>query len=109
MNSERKLRWSRPARAFSFGLLTVLCFFFTNVLADADTIYVSDAWASAIVKFNSSGSRSVFANMAPAGMAFDSSGHLYAATGSSIEKFDSNGNGSVFAHSGFDWPTGSYF
>src|SRR5438094_148373 len=102
MNSERNFRWSRPARAFSFSFLTV--FFFANLFAYADTIYVSSGGDGTVTKFDPSGHGSTFASVVfnAMGVAFDSSGNLYVADfgNNAIEKFTPNGNGSFFASGG---------
>jgi DNA-binding beta-propeller fold protein YncE len=73
---------------------------------------VADDGYSRIEKFNSAGQGSFFASSlnAPLGLAFDSSGNLYAALdgSSEIEKFNSAGQGSVFA-SGLNAPYGLAF
>jgi DNA-binding beta-propeller fold protein YncE len=76
----------------------------TSVIAHADYIYVS--CYGTIEKFDSSGNRSTFASgLYSMGLAFDSSGNLYAAEYDygTIEKFDSSGNRSIFA-SGLNSP-----
>ena len=94
-------------RAFSLGLLVLVCFFFANIGAHADNIYVA-SWGAAngydIVKFDSSGNSSVFANWGfsyPTGFAFEGSGNLYVADNDAniIVKFDPSGHRSVFADS----------
>jgi hypothetical protein len=70
----------------------------TSVIAHADYIYVS--CYGTIEKFDSSGNRSTFASgLYSRGLAFDSSGNLYAADNgiNTIDKFDSSGNRSTFA------------
>jgi len=118
LNSERKFRWSRPARGFSFGLLTVVCFFFTEARTYADTIYVANNGNSTIEEFNSSGVGTVFADASegvtrPWGLAVDSSGNLYVANAGNdtIERFNMNGIGTVFANAskGVSTPTGLGF
>ena len=71
----------------------LVCLFFANDPAHADDIYVATAYSNTIVKFDSNGNGSVFANSGlnqPRELAFDSSGNLYAANygNSTIVKFD---------------------
>jgi len=63
-----------------------------------------------IEEFTSGGVGSVFANAglnSPIGLAFDSTGNLYAANyaANTIEKFTPGGVGSVFANTGLSSPT----
>lgn len=69
-----------------------------------------------IVKFDSSGYGSVWANSGlvdPYGLAFDGNGNLFVANNgnNTIEKFDSTGHGSLFAdaNAGLSWPMGLAF
>src|ERR1035437_3358704 len=88
-------------RALYFALA---CLFFSNVRAHADDLYVSDDNVNAILKYDSNGNASIFADSnsgadRPYGLAFDSSENLFATYWGSgtIMKFDPNGDGSVFA------------
>jgi hypothetical protein len=77
----------------------------------ADNLHVS---VGIILKFDSSGNESVFANSGlntPWGLAFDGSGDLYVANAgnNTIEEFNLNGTGSVFATSRLDCPIGLAF
>src|ERR1017187_2550502 len=97
----------RATKARYLGLVAVACFFFTS--AHADTVYVSNFPAGHspthqyIEELDSSGQGSVFPAgiSSPTGLAFDSSGDLYASDNSNnaIVKFDTSGNESVFASS----------
>jgi len=60
-------------------------------------LYLASRGDGEILKFDTSGNLSVFANVPAKGLAFDSSGSLYASVGSTVLKFDSSGNGSLFA------------
>jgi len=67
-----------------------------------------------IYEFNSNGVESVFATTGlnnPVGLAFDSSGNLYAANfgNNTIEEFGTNGVGSLFANTGLYEPAGLAF
>jgi len=68
----------------------------------ADNVYVSCWGGNTIKKFDSRGNMSIFASglgFLRRGLAFDSSGNLYAVdwgSGTDITKFDSSGNGSAF-------------
>src|SRR5450755_3705010 len=78
----------------------------------ADILYVT-LGNNIIEKITGAGSGSVFASSGlngPFGLAFDSSGNLYAANGgdNTIEKF-TPGSGSVFASSGLNSPMGLAF
>ena len=75
------------------------------------SLYVANAGANTIRKFDPLGNGSIFANSGlnnPIGIAFDSAGYLYAVNtygANSILKFDSAGNGTLFANSaGLDQP-----
>lgn len=85
---------------------------FGNLCVLADYIYVSGS--SGIVKVDSSGNGTVFADSGlsnPQGLVFDRGGNLYVANGGSntVVKFDSNGNGSVFASTGLNGPSSLAF
>lgn len=85
----------------------------------ADILYVTNSGNNTIEKFTSGGVGSVFANThldAPAALAFDGAGNLYAANqdlanpgGNSIARFTPGGVGSVFVGSGLDQPYGLAF
>jgi DNA-binding beta-propeller fold protein YncE len=101
-------------KAISLGLVAIAVLFFDSGFAHADTIYVSNRGNNTIMKFDSSGIGTVFADTGlnwPEGLAFDSSGNLYVANAgnNTIMKFDSSGNGSLFASSGLDNPYGLAF
>jgi sugar lactone lactonase YvrE len=114
-----KTKHQHPAVSLSNPLHTVLfavtvLVLLASAIAHADYIYVSchNQSSGTIEKFDSSGNRSTFASdlNRPQGLAFNSSGNLYAADSGygTIEKFDSSGNISTFA-SGLDTPLGLAF
>jgi len=82
----------------------------------ADILYVASLYNQSILKFDTAtgANLGVFANTGlsePEGIAFDSSGNLYAANfyTSSIEKFTPKGIGSIFAYTGSYQPIGLAF
>lgn len=68
---------------------------------DTGYLYVAEYAYAEILKFNSTGNRTIFAKGAydPGGITFDSSGNLYMVDrgNGTIEKFDSSGHRSTFA------------
>ena len=104
----------QASKAFSLGLVALVCFFFANCFAYADDIYVANRGNNTITKYDSSGNGSVFARLGldfPEGLAFDSSGNLFVANAgdNTIMKYDSSGHRSLFASSGLDDPYGLAF
>jgi sugar lactone lactonase YvrE len=96
-----KVKWTKSIPFFTG--ISLLC----TTQARADDIYISSG--NSILKFNSNGAMSHFANVSlgfPNGLAFDSSGNLYSGNLSSsadtIEKFDPAGLGSIFVSSGLN-------
>jgi sugar lactone lactonase YvrE len=72
---------------------------------------VANSGNGTIKKFDSDGNGSTFASgiYQPGGLAFDSSGYLYASNDTgTIDKFDSSGNKSTFA-SGLNYPVSLAF
>ena len=107
----------QASKAFSLGLVALVCFFFANGFANADTIYVGDGGQGTIMKYDSSGNGSVFATLGAGDplwtmtLTLDSSGNLYVPNyrnNDTIMKYDSSGNGSVFV-SGLSLPSGLAF
>jgi hypothetical protein len=101
-------------KALNLGFVVLVCFFFGNGFVHADTFYVSNMSSDRIMKFDSSGTGSVFAYVpSPMGLAFDNSGNLYAANlgDNTIVKIDSSGTESDFANwsSGLKRPWGLAF
>ena len=99
----------QATKALCLGRVAVVCFFFANDFVHADDIYEANQGNNTIVKLDSSGNKTVFANSGldvPSGLAFDSSGNLYAANlfNNTIEKFNTNGVGTVFASTGLNEP-----
>jgi secreted PhoX family phosphatase len=99
----------RTLKITSLGVFLLLGFYLAIPRAHADDIYAS---VGVILRFDSSGNQSVFANSGldfPDSLAFDNSGNLYVANAgnNTIEEFGSSGTGSVFATatSGLDFPT----
>jgi WD40 repeat protein len=104
----------QATKALCLGVVASVSFFFAGPVAQADDIYVAVHGSNTIMKFDSSGNASVFADASsglnmPEGLAFDSSGNLYVANANTlvggtgdntILKFDSSGQGSLFAISG---------
>jgi sugar lactone lactonase YvrE len=100
-------------------VVTAVGFFFALVVfTHAATVYVSNEGVSSsqipgsVIKFDSSGSvvtSRMFTN-SPQGLAVDSSGNLYVATGGggTVLKYDSSGNESIFA-SGLGFAAGLAF
>src|SRR5215468_9354157 len=89
------------------GLL--LCF-----SANADYIFVADYGNNTVLKFDSSGARSVFASsglVGPMGLALDTAGNLYVGNieNDTITKFNSLGQGTIFAQTGLNRPSGMAF
>jgi DNA-binding beta-propeller fold protein YncE len=108
------MKWA--GKAFLVGFTAIASHFFLSSLARADTIYASDYGSDAIVRFDSNGNASPFADAnsglyRPAGLALGGSGNLYVANSGSntVMKFDSTGNGSVFASSGLNGPSSLAF
>jgi formylglycine-generating enzyme len=95
-------------RRFSLIILVGIGFLFCGGFVSAADLFVSDAQANCIYKFDPSGTRSTFASglYSPMGLAFDSSGNLYEADQGSgnIYKFTQNGIRSTFA-SGMRYPS----
>ena len=76
----------------------------------ADILYAANYGNNTIVKFTGGGAGSVFGSVGgPIGLAFDSTGHLYTASGDSIVKFTLGGIGSVFASDGLRGTAGLAF
>lgn len=98
-------------RRHAAGLL-IASFCLMGASTHADSIYVSDSAAGAILKYDDGGSASLFASglNTPTGLAFDQGGNLYVASAGSgtIEKLDSAGNASLFA-TGLSNPSGLAF
>jgi len=96
-------------------VVVIMLVLMTSAISQADNIYVSCynyTNHGMIEKFDSSGNSSTFASdlRGPAGLAFGSTGNLYAAIWESgtIEVFDSSGNRTTFA-SKLDRPGGLAF
>ncbi len=72
-------------------------------------LFASSSQNGTILKLNTSGNITTFASgfNHPGGLAFDSSGYLYAADYYGIYKFDMAGNRSTFAATGLHYTTGS--
>jgi len=95
-----------PSKALNLGLVALVCFFFGDGFAHADTIYVGDRSTSAIRTIDAFGNASFFAGTdfyPPHVLAVDASGNLYAAFDSNvINKYNALGNASVFANTGLN-------
>jgi len=79
---------------FDSGLITAV-----GLAYKSGILFVADAGAGIIYKYNAAGVRTVFAtDLSPNSLAFDANGNLFVTDESgSILKFDSNGNRTTFA------------
>src|SRR5438105_15701251 len=98
------------------NVITLICgaAIFGSASTKADSYYVGSAVNNVVELYNSAGQGSVFANSGlsnPEGLAFDSTGFLYAANfnNNTITKYNSSGGGSLFANSGLGGPIGLAF
>lgn len=104
VNGATKIK--QATKVIYLGLVVLVCFFFGDGFAHADTIYVGDRSTSAIRTIDAFGNASFFAgtdSYPPHDLALDASGNLYAAFDSNvINKYNALGNASVFANTGLN-------
>jgi len=106
----------QASKGFALGVAALLGFVSTSSSVRADTVYAANMLVGGPVgdtveQFDTSGNGSVFISglTDPQGLAFDSSGNLYVASGQQILKVDPDGNESVFASTGPSYAYGLAF